>query len=206
MRRIAPALLTAFLLAAFSLLTSPAKAGDYEHYDGGGYYSDGSYGDSYYSDVGYYGHRFNDDGYSYRHRHYGNTWTTSSCCYRKVVRHTAWYERTYRQAYYDGDGYYRHRHYGDYDRPYYHRHYGDYYRPYYHRYYGDYYRRYYHRNYRSYYRPYYHHYYGDYVYRPYRYYDLGYASASYAGYDGCGRIPLADGRGGWVWSRRAGCF
>jgi len=31
-------------------------------------------------------------------------------------------------------------------------------------------------------------------------------TAGYWGYGECRRIPLADGRGGWVWSRRAGCF
>jgi hypothetical protein len=31
-------------------------------------------------------------------------------------------------------------------------------------------------------------------------------TAGYSGYGECRRIPLADGRGGWVWSRRAGCF
>lgn len=167
MRRIAFVSLCSIVLASLGLLIGPAKAGDYN-------YGDGYYGHRY-DDGGYYGHRSNDDGY-YRRRHRGHTWYTSNCCYRRVVRHTAWYERTHRYGYY-GNGYYRHRYYGDYGRPYYR--------------YGN-------------YRPYDHHYHGDYVYRPYRYY--GYGSVGYASYAGCERIPLADGRGGWVWSRRAGCF
>jgi hypothetical protein len=55
-------------------------------------------------------------------------------------------------------------------------------------------------------RPYHHAYYSDYLYKPYRHYHLGYDSVGYASYRGCGRIRMADGRGGWVWSRRAGCF
>jgi hypothetical protein len=173
MRRIAFAFLTAFVLTSLGLLTSPATAGDYYYGDGydNGYYSDVGYYGHRYNDDGYYRHRYSDDGYYYHHRHYGNTWYTSNCCYRRVVRHTAWYEPTYR--------------YGDYDNGYYH-----------HRYYGD-----------GYYRhPYYRNYYSGYYERPYRYYDLGYNSVGYASYNGCERIPLADGRGGWVWSRRAGCF
>ena len=111
-----------------------------------------------------------------------HVWYSSSCCYRRVVRHV-------RSVYYEpvdeGYSYYR--------RPYYHSYYnGDYGRPYYrYGYYGH---------------PYHHHYDGDYVYRPYNHYNLGYDLVGYASYDGCGRVPLADGRGGWVWSRRAGCF
>ena len=53
--------------------------------------------------------------------------------------------------------------------------------------------------------------YGSYErpYRSYGYYDAGYSGYSgysgYYGYGGCGRVRVADGRGGWVWSRRA-CY
>jgi hypothetical protein len=118
MRRIAFAFLCSCLLIPLGLVATPARAGDY--YSGGGYYGDG-----------YYRTRHYDDYYRPR-RHYGGTWYTSKCCYRRVVRHSAYYERTYRSSYYD-DGYYR-RSYrsGYYERPYYrHRYYSDYYeRPY----------------------------------------------------------------------------
>jgi hypothetical protein len=47
-------------------------------------------------------------GSSYAPRHYGQVWYSSSCCYRRVVRH----ERSvyYVPAY--GGGYYSDRHYG----------------------------------------------------------------------------------------------
>jgi hypothetical protein len=187
MRRIAFALLSVFLLASFGFPISPAKAGDYD-YSGDGYSGGGYYGHRY-SDVGYR-HRYYDDGYYRRHR---SVWYTSSCCYRKVVRHTrsVRYERLYDDHSYYRRPYYRSYYYGRpyrYDSGYYHR-------PYYHRYDSGYY------GYSG--RPYYRASYSDYVYRPYRHYNLGY---DYARYDRCGRIPLADGRGGWVWSRRAGCF
>lgn len=86
MRRIAFALLYSCLLVSLGILTSPAKAGDY-----------------------------NDDGY-YRHRHSSNVWYSSNCCYKKIVRHErsvryvpvdedrsyerhGYYERPYRQSY-----------------------------------------------------------------------------------------------------------
>jgi hypothetical protein len=94
-------------------------------------------------------HRYYDDSYVRRH---GGVRYTSSCCYRKVVRHarSVWYERARR----------RHRRI----------------------------------------------HYGDHYVRPYRTYDLGYTRLGYRGYGACRRIPLADGRGGWVRSRPAGCF
>jgi len=199
MRRIAFALLTAFVFVSFGFVTSPARAGDY------GYYGDGYSGDAYYTGYRhhrtydhYYSRRYSDDGYYRRHRH-RSVWYTSSCCYRKVVRHTrsVRYVRTY-----DDYGYYR--------RPYRHVYYSDYYtrpyryysyrRPYYHHTYSGYY------GWRHHYRPYRHYYTSAYLYRPYRHYYAGYNTVGYLGYGECRRIPLADGRGGWVWSRRAGCF
>jgi hypothetical protein len=64
---------------------------------------------------------------------------------------------------------------------------------------------------------------GSYYRRELRYesverYDNGYAGTAYGGYGyraypsyygasaGCQLVPLADGRGGWVWSVRAGCY
>ncbi len=105
MRRIVFAVLSACVLVSLGLLTSPAKAGDY-----------------------------NEDGY-YRHRHSDNVWYSSNCCYRKVVRHErsvryervdeersyerhGYYDRSYRQSYYSDtprryrDDSYAPRHYG----------------------------------------------------------------------------------------------
>ncbi len=213
MRRIALALLAAFALASFGFVPNPAQAGDYRSYDDGYYggdrydrgYDNVSYDDGgYYSDAGYYDDGYNgrryDDGYYRRHRHYSSrnrsVWYTSNCCYRQVVRHSrsVRYERTYRD-------------YSYYRRPYRHAYYSDYYtRPY--RYYSD--RRPYYRSaYSGYYgwryraRPY-HDYGSAYLYRPYGDY-AGYNTVGW-GYGRCGLKPLADGRGGWVWSRRAGCF
>jgi hypothetical protein len=131
-----------------------------------------------------------DDGY---YRHADDEWETSHCCYRKIVRH----ERSVHYARIDDEApYYRHSYY---ERP-------NYERSYYGRSYSD----------RSYYdHPYRSSYYYD---RPRRYADYYYTSSDYTGYrhwdtsvysrhaENCGRIPLADGNGGWVWSRRAGCF
>lgn len=119
---------------------------------------------------GYYGHR-------------SNVWYSSSCCYKKVVRHetTAHYVRV------DEDrSYHRHSYYSD--RP--------------HRY-GSYYEqpRYYDRPYRP------AHYvdsvnYDDYTYSPRPFYDGAYASAD------CSRrrIRIPDGYGGWVWGVKRNCY
>ncbi|MGC1465145.1 MAG: hypothetical protein WA792_05380 [Pseudolabrys sp.] len=136
----------------------------------------GTWSDS--AKAGEYG--YYGDGY---HRHYsGNVWYSSNCCYRRVVRHSAHYEHLY------GDGYYP-RH-GYYDSPYRSSYYGPSYRS------GGYYGR-----------PYY----GD-SYRP-RGYAYGYGGhVGYGGYDSydCSayshRVKVYDGRGGWVWGGRAGCY
>jgi hypothetical protein len=137
-----------------------------------------------------------DDGY-YRHSYADNVWYSSHCCYRKIVRH----EQSVRYVRVENEApYYQH---GYYERPYYERSYSD--------------RSYYERPYRSSYyyeRPYR---WGHYV-RPWHYVDYSYTPSDYTGYrywdtsvysrhaENCGRIPLRDGTGGWVWSRRAGCF
>lgn len=82
MRRIAFAVLCSCVLVSISFVTSPAKAGDY-----------------------------NEDGY-YRHRHSGNVWYSSSCCYKKIVRH----ERSVRYVPVDEER--RYERHGYYDRPY----------------------------------------------------------------------------------------
>src|SRR5579885_2652653 len=188
MRRILFALLCACAFLSPALVTGPAQAGYW--YRGDDYYGGGYYHSSYYGDGYYRRHYSYDDGDYYRPRHYAGTWYTSSCCYRRVVRHTAWYERTYRSAYY-GDGYYYHR-------PYYRYGYDGYYRPYRYGYYD----RPYYRDYSYYHRPYRYSYYDD---RP-SYYG-GYYAAGYYGwrgaYAGCGRIRIPDGRGGWVWGYSA---
>jgi hypothetical protein len=114
MRRLASAFLSACLLIGLSLLARPAQAGDY--YYGEGYYPHGYYGDYY---------------RPHRH-HHASVWYSSSCCYRKVVRHvtTVHYERVdegypyYRHPYYRGyheHPYYRHPYYEGYNyRPYRH--------------------------------------------------------------------------------------
>jgi hypothetical protein len=161
MRRIVFAVLSACVLVALAVLASPAKAGD---------------------DY--------EDGY-HRHRHSGNVSYSSSCCYRKVVRH----ERSVRYVRediedrpYHRNGYYDRSSYRSsyYERPSYRSSYSD--RPYYRsRYYDD----------RS------------------RYADDGYVSrryvsdysgdSSYA--DNCyrRRVRVEDGRGGWVWGVRSSC-
>src|ERR1051325_3160853 len=114
--RAAFALLWSCLVLSVAFLVSPANAGDWYDgdgysggYYGGGYYRTGYYGDDHYRsryyDDGYYRSRYYDDGYSYRPRHHGHSWYSSSCCYRRVVRHTAWYERTYRDYSSYDDGY-----------------------------------------------------------------------------------------------------
>lgn len=133
------------------------------------------------------------DGGYYRRHDTDNDWYSSHCCYRKIVHHerSVHYERVENEA-----RYYRHSYY---DRPYYER-------PYYERSYFD--RSYYERPYRSSY----------YYEKPTRYLDYSYPSRGNSTYrnwntfiysrhaENCGRIPLADGSDGWVWSRRAGCF
>lgn len=104
MRRVASAVLSTCLIAFAALLAGPAHAGDYYRYDGG---------------------------YSYHaHPHAGHVWYSSSCCYRRIVRHEArvryvpvehyGYERPYHYGLYERpyhDGYYGHHRYADY--PYY---------------------------------------------------------------------------------------
>lgn len=146
MRRFVFAVLCSCVLVSLGFLVNAAKAGEYY---GGGYYG---------------------------HRHATSVWYSSSCCYRKIVRHerSVRYVRTddgYRQGYY-GRPYYRD---GYYDRPY-----------------------------RS----------GSYYVAPRRYVDYGarYTTTGYSdGYDSynsCSahRIRVPDGRGGWVWGVRAGCY
>ncbi len=176
MRGIAFALLCALGLGSLALASSPAQAGNY------GYYGDGYYLRHHYSHVGYRPY------YRHRHRH-TRVWYTSSCCYRKVVRHT---RSVHYQRLYEGEGY------PDYGRSYHRSYYS---RPNYTGYYG---RRYRYSGYYGY--PYHRPYYSDYVRRPYRYYDRGYDSVGYSRYASCRKMPLRDGHGGWVWSRRAGCF
>jgi len=126
-----------------------------------------------------------EDGY---YRHADNEWDTSHCCYRKIVRH----ERSVHYARVEDEApYYRHSYY---ERPYYERSYSE--------------RSYYERPYRSSYyyeRP---RYYREYSYGPSYNYGYRYSLTSvYSRHaENCGRILLADGEGGWVWSRRAGCF
>lgn len=78
MRHVVFAILSACVLFSLGVVTSPAKAGEY-----------------------------NDDGY-YRHRHSSNVWYSSNCCYRKVVRHerSVRYERVYNERSYERHGYY----------------------------------------------------------------------------------------------------
>ena len=82
MRRSVFAMLSACVLVSLAILTSPAKAGDYY-----------------------------EDGYS-RHRHSGNVWYSSDCCYKKVIRH----ERSVRYVPVDEER--RYERHGYYDRPY----------------------------------------------------------------------------------------
>jgi hypothetical protein len=98
MRRVMSALLSACVLVSLSILTGPAKAGDYY-----------------------------DDGYS-RPRHSYNTWSNSDCCYKKVVRvhyrrleNEGYYDRSYRQSNYDRPSYRQ----SYYDRPSYRQSYYD---------------------------------------------------------------------------------
>jgi hypothetical protein len=178
MRRLASAFLSACLLLGLAVFARPAQAGDY-------YYGDG-YSHHYY-------HPYYDGGYYHPRRH-ARVWYTSSCCYRKVVRHvrTVHYERVD-----EGYPYYRHDdyRYGYYGHPYHHAYYEH---PYRHVYYGH---------------PYYRHRYydyrrydNDYRYRPYRSYYDAYDSAGYSRYAECRLKPLPDGHGGFLPSRKAGCY
>lgn len=106
MRRVAFAILSFCAVAFIALFAGPTQAGEYYRHD---------------------------DGYSYRPYHRNvRVWYSSSCCYRRVVRHEArvryvpverygYYGRPYRDGYYDRP--YRR---SEYERPY---HYSDY--PYY---------------------------------------------------------------------------
>lgn len=137
-----------------------------------------------YYDDGYYRHRYYDDGY-YRHRYRGHVWYSSKCCYKKIIRH----ERSVRYVRID-----RWRHHGYYGRPW---RYGYYERPYRYGYYD---------------RPYRPAYYYD---AP-RYYNDSYWSPGYDAYnavsaaytDSCyrRRVPIGDGRGGWVWGLKTNCY
>jgi hypothetical protein len=118
-----------------------------------------------------------EDGYS-RHRHSSNVWYSDNCCYRKIVRH----ERSVRYEREDDEPVYERR--GYYDRPYRSSRYYDAPR----RYVND-----------------------SYVAR--RYVNDGdYGYSGYAGYasyaDTCSRrkVPLDDGRGGWVWGLKTNCY
>lgn len=146
MRRIAFAVLCSCVLLSLGILSSPAKAGDYY---GGGHYG---------------------------HRHYGNVWYSSSCCYKKIVRH----ERSVRYVRIDEEGSY-HRH-GYYDQPYRSSYYGE---P---------------RRYEDYsYAPR-RHYYGGY----HSGYSSGYASYAESCYRR--KVRVADDRGGWVWGVKTNCY
>jgi hypothetical protein len=170
MCRLASAFLSSCLLLAIGSLANPAKAGDY-------YYGEGYYPHSYYGDY-------------YRpHRHSNaRVWYSSSCCYRKVVRHvrTVHYERV-DDGYGWRGGYYEHPYrYGYYEHPYHHVYYGH---PYYrYRYYG------------------YHRYGHDYYHPPYRSYYYSYDSVGHSRHAECRLKPLPDGHGGFLPSRKAGCF
>lgn len=153
MRRVMSALLSACVLVSLSILTGPAKAGDYY-----------------------------DDGYS-RPRHSYNTWSSSDCCYKKVVRHerSVHYRRLHDEGYYD-----RPHRQSYYDRPSYRQSYYD--RPYRSSYTYDSPRRYG---------------YDSYVSSRYSGYS-GYSS--YA--DNCYKrsVPIGDDRGGWVWGTKSRCY
>jgi hypothetical protein len=168
MRRIAFAILGSAMLLILGLPVSAAKAGDV-----------------YYGDR--YRHRYYDDGYRPRYRR--NVWYSSSCCYRKVVRHerrVRYVRVAPRRPYYYRHGYYDRPHY---QRPW--RRYGYDHRPYRDQTYYD--------------VP------PRYVDYPYERYRRGYDAynavpATYA--DTCTRrrVPYADGRGGWVWAVKTVCY
>lgn len=124
--------------------------------------------------------------YGYRNSGYGNVYYSSSCCYKKVVRHatTTRYVRVDDdRSYYRGSGYYdrSYRSSSYYDRP---RHYVD----------------------DSYYAP------RRYVGYDNGGYSSGYSGySSYTGYSAYGqscydrRVRVNDWRGGWVWGTKRVC-
>lgn len=132
-------------------------------------------------------------GNGYRHRHGGSVWYSSSCCYKKIVRH----ERSVRYVRVDeGRPYYRN---GYHDRPYRNGYYHD--RPYRSSYYYGSPRRYVSDGY-------YDNGNGGYYNGNGRYYSSGYD----AGYDSYAqsctwrKARIADGRGGWVWGGKRVCY
>lgn len=159
--RTAFAVLCSCVLLSLGVLTGPASAGEY--YNGNGYYHP---------------------------RRAANVWYSSSCCYRKIVKHIrkVHYVRVEPYRSY-GDGYY--------DRPYRHSYYGQ---PYRHSYYA---------------RP--HRYSNDYYDAPprHRYVDYYDAPRYNGGYDAYSaayaqtcyqqRVRVPDGYGGWVWGSKTVC-
>ncbi|MCK9914157.1 hypothetical protein MXD81_33890 [Microbacteriaceae bacterium K1510] len=133
------------------------------------------YGDGYYPRYG-----------GYYPRYGGNVWYSSKCCYKKIIRHDARFVRIEPW-----------RHYGYYGRPWREGYYGGGYR-------GGYYGR-----------PV--GYTDVYVGPAHRYngYPPGYYNGGYNGYDGYDaynsaaciqrRVPVLDGRGGWVWGFKQVC-
>lgn len=134
------------------------------------------------------GYRYGD---GYYPRYGGDVWYSSKCCYKKIVRHDVRYVRIEPW-----------RRYGYYGRPWRDGYYGGY-RPWREGYYG------------GYRRPVS---YTD-VYvgpaRRYEGYPPGYFNGGYNGYDGYDaynsaaciqrRVPVLDGRGGWVWGFKQVC-
>jgi hypothetical protein len=122
----------------------------------------------------------------YRVRRSANVWYSSDCCYKKVVRHIRQVRYVHTEPY---------RHHGYYDRP---RYRESYYAPP-PRYYSERYPAHYstvyvepaRRRYTDYYAP---------RYTSYRGYDAYNAAQCYSR-----RVPVADGRGGWVWGFRQVC-
>lgn len=171
MRQIAVAILGICVIASLALFSGTAKAGDY--YNGGysgysGYYNGGYRYSGYRS--GYSGYRSGTVSYS------------SSCCYRKVVRHvrSVRYVRTddgYRNGYY-GQPY---RNTGYYGRPYRYSN-GGYYN-------GGYGGGYYNNGYNG----------GYGVYR------AGY-NGGYASNCTTRRVRIGDGYGGWYWTTTRSCY
>lgn len=159
MRRVVSALLSACVLVSLAILTSPAKAGDY-------------YDDGYYRP---------------RHSYNYNTYYSTDCCYKKIVRHerSVHYRRLNDESYYDRP--YRHSYYAP---PSYRPSYYD--RPYRSSYTYDSPRRYG---------------YDSYVSRGYVSSYSNYPTySSYA--DSCYQrsVPIADDRGGWVWGTKTRCY
>lgn len=128
-------------------------------------------------------HDYYDSGYRREGRAAGVSYSTD-CCYRKIIRH--WRSVRYERVYEPPRRRHSHRHYGENysaDRP--HRYSDDYYGP----------RRYVGENYDG----------------PRRYVsESHYGRPRYADYrsysDDCQLRRLWDGRGGWVWGIRRGCY